>query len=472
MTSKERLALFSWKALKPDILRPRTVWLILFFFALKWGVHLLEDVPLVQRTLLPGVDVAMRFTKDSARRTVVVGITPDDIAQYFRAQRPIPPESLLRVVETLLRLEPAALVVDVFTEDSRYAKLRIPSSPTPIVWAQSADTSSGNLLRVLGGRADSRDASALAAMLAEQDGLVRRVRLRFGREKAGEPDRATLALATINACRAATRSEQSKQALSCELARNVPSDTSSVALRAYIREPAFFTLGDVLLAAQSAEKGAFSSQIMVLGFVDGSDQVATPFGIRPGPWIVADAIETLMDERGLIRRPPIWLGFGLDALAMLLVIAVGRAFRDEPHRAALWTLGLGVVVYAVSRLIIVAFNYWTTVMPMMLAVWAEQLYDERRKAAREKDRKRSLGAQTAISETTGAIDASPSHNGAASAASDSPTAASLAGAAAVPTPAPVPAPPPIALSPQSDAALAASNREGEGTDKVTSPKPA
>lgn len=409
MTLRERLALFSWSKLKPDILRLRTIWLIVFFFALKFLVHSVEDVPFVQRTVLPGADLAMRFTKDSARRTVVVGITSDDVAHYFGAIRPLPPERLLRVIDTLLRLDPATLVVDVFTEDSLYTTLKLPSSPTiPIVWAQSADTSSGNPLRVLGGRPDARRASALAAMLAEEDGLVRRVRLRFQREGTRAQDRETLALATISACRAAPRAEQSKLALPCKLARNVPSDTSSVALRAYIREPAFFTLGDALLAAKSGEKGPFTSQIMVLGFVDGSDQVVTPFGIRPGPWIVADAIETLMDERGLIRRPPLWFGFGLDALAMLLVIAVARAYRDEPHRAAMLTLGLGVVGYVGTRFIVLAFNYWTSFLPMMLGVWAESLYDEHRKSAKEhKDSSGTAKPKPALTNSEPAQPATP-----------------------------------------------------------------
>jgi CHASE2 domain-containing sensor protein len=399
---------FPWREFAKHVFSWR---LLLFFAVLKALMFWVEKNPLVERATLPGVDIAMmRVSGDTARRTVVVGITPEDVAARFDNTRPIPPDSLMRAVASLARLKPAALVVDVFTEDRAYAgySFRIANVPIPIVWAQSADTGTGALLPVLGDSVSWRT-SGIAAMLAEEDGLVRRVRLSFRRSTA-DSGRPTLAFAAVEACRKHEQSTGMDGGV-CRLEAALPSDTSSVALRSYIRDPIFYTLGDVLAAASADDTTTFASQILVLGFVDGSDQVATPFGIRTGPSTVADAIETLLDDDGLIRRPPHYLGIGLDLFAAFLVAALQFLLRNKPNAvAALATLGLTVVAYFGARFIMLAFNYWTSFLPVMVGVWGEQLVEQIREGTKRQRDNNSLGATPAPSPTLPM--ASPAHSAA------------------------------------------------------------
>jgi len=379
---------------------------IVAFLVIKLIVQFFEEFPVVQRAMLPGVDIAMMpgMWNDSARHTVVVGITADDVADYFRGQRPIQPASLLAAVDTLMRLEPVALVVDVFTESSGYAaaeldalyeRIRIKSARVPVVWAQSADTSVGGLLPVLGDRHQSPGVTGIAAMLAEEDGLVRRVRLRFRRTRAKPSDSSetTLPYAAVLACTNPLGTSTPNGERACSLAGHFPSDTASVALRPYAREPTVYPLRDVLFAARSgAPNDAFKGRLMVLGFVDGSDQVATPYGIRPGPRVVADAIETLVDDRGLIRRPPWQLSWSLDFAGAFGVFMLQRLFPSNAYVAAFLTLLLTVLTYGGTRWLTLKFGYWTSALPVMIGVWFEELGEQIRETWKKQQERLRTGS--------------------------------------------------------------------------------
>ncbi|MGQ0650619.1 MAG: CHASE2 domain-containing protein [Gemmatimonadaceae bacterium] len=342
-----------------------------WFVAIKALLHWIEAHPVLRRADLGGFDVAMAATASrTAERTVVVAITAEDVARTFAGRRPVPPDSLLRVVGAIARLRPAVLVIDVFTEDSSYASRAIPGALARIVWAQSADTTTGDLIPVLGG-SEQPARSGFAAMMAEDDGLVRRVRLRFATaEPALASGITTLPLAAVQACPDVLRQW-------CRLSSRIPSDTASVALRGYQREPAFFTLEDVLIAsADTARDSPLRDRIVVLGFADGSDQLATPMGIRPGPQVVADAIETLLDRRGLIRRMPPLLSWPMDMLAAILVAAVQFSLHSRPQLAALWTLLSTITAYFLSRLLLIWPGYWVSIVPVMAGMWVEQLLED------------------------------------------------------------------------------------------------
>jgi hypothetical protein len=353
---------------------------VAFFIVLKLIMDWVEEFPSVQRALIPGADIAMmRTDTDSARRTSVIGITSDDVATHFAGQRPVPPESLLAVVAKLVKLEPRVLVVDVFTEGATYADSSVDSlfaeirnSNVQIVWAQAADTSAGGLLRVLGGRANVPGRIGLAAMLAEPDGLVRRVRMSFQRgDAADDVHLRTLASAAIAACLDSLGGTDQPNV--CAGAKSIPTDTSSVALRSYLRGPTFYTLGDALMSAGSGTD-AFRAQVLVLGFVDGSDQVATPYGIATGPRVVADAIETLMDDRGLLRRPPRAVSWLLDFIGGLIVMLVYIKVKNKDAQA-LATLTATIAAYVGARLIAHNLGYWTSFLPVMIGIWADRLVD-------------------------------------------------------------------------------------------------
>lgn len=342
----------------------------IWFLGVKLLLHWLEAHPVMRRAELGGFDVAMAATEQrDAQHTAVVAITSEDVATVFAGRRPIPAESLLKVVRLLQALDPAVLVVDVFTDGAAWSRAPLGTIPRNIVWAQGVDTSTGAVMPVLGGQ-HPEAASGLAAMLAEDDGLVRRVRLRFVLDDAAVGSTVTtLSAAAVEACPAAHDW--------CRLAHHVPADTASIALRNYRREPALYTLSDALAAARRGSGTAtFAERIVVLGFADGSDQLATSTGIHPGPQVVADAIESLIDGRGGIRRLPAALSWAIDIFAAILVAAVQFSLHTRPQAAALWTLLTTIAVYFASRLLLVWPGYWVAVVPVMVGMWVEQLLEE------------------------------------------------------------------------------------------------
>lgn len=341
-----------------------------WFLTIKTLMVVFERHPVLQRANLGGFDAAMTSSRvREASRTVVVAITGDDVARYFASTRPVPPDSLLRVVGEVAKLNPAALVVDVFTDRPEYRDRRLPSLPASVVWAMSADTLRGEVLPALGGRRDIPVRAGFAAMLAEEDGLVRRVRLRFS---AGSQSLVieSLPLAAVRACPASQYSW-------CRLSPRIPADTNSIALRYYSRVPPFYTLEDVMAAAaMGATDSPIAGKVAVLGFADGSDRLATAQGVRTGPEVVADAIEGLVDPRGPIRRMPGPLSFLLDAAAAILVMAVQFSLRHRPQMAALFTLAAILGAWFLSRLVLIWPGYWTSVVPVMVGMWMEQLLEE------------------------------------------------------------------------------------------------
>lgn len=342
-----------------------------WFVAMKLLMHWVEEQPVLQRAALSGYDAAIGATqKREAEHTSVIAITAEDVASVFGGRRPVPPDSLMKAIRALTTLGPTVLVVDVFTDDPAYSKVPLGDAPAFAVWAQSADTATGVLLPVLGGRTEAGLRSGFAAMLAEEDGLVRRVRLRFplSETSPGEAVK-TLPMAAVDAC--------ALPPSWCTVAQRLPKDTASIAMRHYSREPAFFTLSDALTAAKAGQRpDALHDRIVVLGFAEGSDQVATPAGIQPGPQVVADAIETLVDPRGAIRRMPAWLAWGLDIMAAILIAYLQFRFHGQPRRAALATLSTAIIAYFGSRLFLWWPGYWVSVVPVMVAMWLEQLLEQ------------------------------------------------------------------------------------------------
>lgn len=327
----------------------------------------LQGFTIVSRATLGGVDAAMSVGESRpAGGTTVVAITAADVATFFDSRRPVPPEMLMRVVTRLLDHQPAILVVDVFTEGTEYQDDLLPASLDRVVWAQSADTTVGGTLPVLGGNANPRIQSGLAAMLAEDDGVVRRVRLRF----TGSPGASlsnsvsTLPLVAIQACRRTG-------VPTCSHYEDLPDDTTSVALRSYIREPAFITLEDAILTAGTSV--LLKDRIVVVGFVDGSDQIPTANGIRPGPEVVANAIETLMDRRGVLRPMPLWLFWVLNLFAALLLAVVHHRFKHVPRMAALINLTAISVAWFGGLAALRWPGYYTNFVPFMVGMWVENL---------------------------------------------------------------------------------------------------
>jgi CHASE2 domain-containing sensor protein len=343
----------------------------------------LEHTRVVERAMLGGFDTALeRSEPRNADCTAVVGITTEDVQRYFGGVRPIPAAGLDSVIRRLLKLDVGVLVVDIFTDDSTYrAKILADSlllqRQASLVWAQFVDTTSGEVLPAVGGIAVP-GRSGVAAMTADEDRLVRRFPLRFAtRRSAAGPDTVeSLPYAATQALAAHLSRRPRGDAVPCMPVRytNARVDTGSVGLRTYIRNPSFYLLDDLLSAdpTQVTATRRFSDRVVVLGFVDGSDQAITASGVRAGPHVVADAIETLIDERSAITSLPRWAEW-LVKLALALLIAFIH-YKLPPRVGAAVMIVLAVVVVRASFLILEHTGLWTNYILIVISIWIEQLY--------------------------------------------------------------------------------------------------
>jgi CHASE2 domain-containing sensor protein len=337
----------------------------------------LERTTVAQRAVLGGFDTASeRIQLLDATRTAVVGIGAQEVEKYFGGKRPLPPAALATVVDRLLRVGPRVLVVDIFTDDPAYKDLVAKDSllylrQDRLVWAQVLDTATNEAVAVLGGISDPPGRSGLASMLTDEDRLLRKFRPRYSAASAGPGSDTveSLPLAAAEAYVATARD-------SIRLTRRLPNDTSSIAIRAYRREPPFYLLDDVLAALPSLENAPdnpLAGRALVLGFIDGSDQVLTPRGVRTGSEVVADAIETLLDTRGAIRGFPRWLEW-VGKLILALLIAYVH-YRLPPRAAAISMIVIGLGVIYAAFWIFEHSGYWTNFILIVVGVWIEQLYE-------------------------------------------------------------------------------------------------
>jgi CHASE2 domain-containing sensor protein len=337
----------------------------------------LEHTTVAQRATLGGFDTASERTeRRPATHTAVVAISALEVKKYFRGRRPVPPAALDSVVTRLLRFKPAVLVVDVFTDDSAYAHAFFTDAGLlkeqgRLVWALALDSATHEALPVLGGVANPPGRTGLAAILADNDRIVRRFRPRFAASGSGPTSDTveSLPLAAANAYRA-------QRGDSAGLTRRLPGDTGSIALRVYDRDPPFYLLDDVMSSLPgpaAASDTLFANRVVVLGFIDGSDVVITPRGVRTGSEVVADAVETLLDDRGAIRKFPAWLEWAAKVALALLVGLVH--FRFPPRVAAVSMVAMAVGVVYLGFLVFEHAGYWTNFILIVVGMWIEQLYE-------------------------------------------------------------------------------------------------
>lgn len=339
--------------------------------------HQLEKTTVAQRATLGGFDTANRYTADSAaRKTAVIAISAVEVAKYFHGERPVPPKALADVVTRLLRLHPSVLVVDVFTDGPGYSSAlfndsTFRSEQDALVWAKALDTVTSEALPILSGTTNPPGRSGLAVILADEDHLVRRFRPRYAATRVGPGSESieSLPLAAANAFR---ERPHGTVAIPDVLA----SDSVSIGLREYGRNPPLYLLDDVLSAASSgtAPDTALANKVLILGFIDGSDQVLTSRGVRAGPVVVADAVETLLDSRVAIRKLEAWKEWLSKILLSLLVGFIH--FRLPRQHAAVTMIALTVAVIYGGFLVFERYGYWINYVLIVVGFWIEQLYGD------------------------------------------------------------------------------------------------
>ncbi len=335
----------------------------------------LEHTTVAQRATLGGFDTANLQTRTlDAGKTAVIAISAQETAKYFKGKRPVPPDALASVVTQLLRLNPSVLVVDVFTDGPGYSTALFADSTfganqDAVVWARALDTTTAEALPILSGLDSPPGRSGLAVILADEDHLVRRFRPMYAATGQGPAEgMASLPLAAARAFIEHPHGDT-------PVPQSIPSDTASIGLREYDRNPPLYLLDDVLTAAATgAALGALSNRVLVLGFIDGSDQVLTARGVRAGPVVVADAVETLLDDRPPIRRLPDWADWLSKIVLSLLVGFVHFRLPRQAAAAAMIVL-TGCVVWG-GLIVFERTGFWINYVLIVVGFWIEQLYGD------------------------------------------------------------------------------------------------
>ena len=224
---------------------------------------------------------------------------------------------------------------------------------------------------VLGGMSNPPGRTGLAAILADDDRLVRRFRPRYASSGAGPASEIVESLPLAAATAFVANGQDSTR-----LTNRLPSDTGSIALRSYRRDPPYYLLDDVMGAVPALAgraDSALSNRVLVLGFIDGTDQVLTARGMRSGPEVVADAVETLLDNRGAIRSFPRWAEWS-SKIALALLVAFIHFRLPRRAAAASMVVLTALVIYA-GFLTFEHFGFWTNFVLIVVGTWIEQLYE-------------------------------------------------------------------------------------------------
>jgi CHASE2 domain-containing sensor protein len=298
--------------------------------------RLLFELRPIRAAVDAGLDAYMQWgTAGTSQHTTVVIIDDVAKARYFAHRRPVPPDSLLAIVDSLRKLQPQVLVVDVFTDDEAYRAPPAARIDWPeVVWATSPDTAhargssavNGWVRPALGGRRDMQVTSGIAALLTGTDQILREARVHYDYD---------LTLPVV-----AARMFKDCHEKSC-----VPEEPTYL-IRRYQRPAHQLTLGEVLehsMAPYVTE--AIANKIVVLGFAE--DLAQTADGRRLGSEIVADAIETLV-RRDLVHHFPWWADYLIGVVLAFVGITVVRRFREDERAETLVTAAIIIVFCSIA----------------------------------------------------------------------------------------------------------------------------
>lgn len=319
------------------------------------------------RELLPG---------RAAEDVFVVEVTDDDYEHFFHSTSPLQLPALRAALAAIARGRPQLVVVDLETAPDEIVKLPPepgdPASWPPTVWAEVDANPSGQLP----GAAHAAGVSTgVARFVADRDGIIRRHRRQFEPADGGTVPSDSLPWKTVR-IHCALGGTQSV----CGHIQHAADEEEDLLLNFagdrfdYQRSDLASVLRASTGQAWGTDHGPLFGKIVLVGatFRAARDLHATPLGLTHGVYIMAQAIESELQGRG-IRPFNEWTMIGMDLLAGLIIVLLHRIFV-LPVAFRLSLLGLPVLVLVSSFVAFYSFSRWASFVPVCVGVMLHELY--------------------------------------------------------------------------------------------------
>jgi CHASE2 domain-containing sensor protein len=338
---------------------------------------------------------------------LLVTIDDQDYRELFGGVSPLQSERLLEVLQAVQAGKPRVIGVDVETSAPAFAGKPWPQA----VWARDAEVlcdeqgheSNGeceadNLQRfsLLGGDVQERlqgkhiqtvPASGLVIFPQDYDGVVRRYKRFFHSSQAqpksdvaGNVD--TLPWAIVKAYVETRRAEEGKNCRECDRIDATTAAQGDELVLNFAGDRYHFAelpARHLLTAAKKdywATKSPCRDAIVIVGgtYRAARDAYATPVGMRSGMQIIAQAVESDLQGRG-IRELNYWLANLLEYLNSLLIIFL--AWRFPTRFGVLASLCTTIVLSIIaSHLAFHTGGLWFNFSAVLIATWLHLLWEQ------------------------------------------------------------------------------------------------
>jgi hypothetical protein len=313
-------------------------------------------------------------------RLVIVEIDDRDYEELFGGVSPLAPAVVRRVLDAILAGGPRAVGVDLETSHPMYRELELPETGPPVVWARdaascdelspdaapAADCHHGDLvpLDYLGGREGPW--YGLVAFTPDHGGTIRRYQ-RTVETTRGPMLSFPAALARAVGHRARGDAGHDTRLLSIEYRRGEPIRVNPRNILAWAADP----------ASDYRTRGPLRDRIVLFGghYRAARDAHPTPLGVLPGVEILAQALETELDDRGRAPPSPAILLLLQTVTALLLVALFVRFSFSLAFLLSL--LGLPVLALLGGWLATgVAFTGFAYFLPLLIVILIHILYEK------------------------------------------------------------------------------------------------
>lgn len=358
------------------------------------------------RELLPG---------RSADDVFVVEVTDDDYEHLFQSTSPLHLPTLRNALAAIARGRPALVLIDLDTSPEAIVKLpRDPGDPTswpPTVWAES-DEGSRDALR---GIAHSPGVSTgVARFVVDRDGIIRRHRRQFAPTDGGTipsdslPWKAVRIHCALGGTESVCEHIQHAAETDEDLLLNFAGDRFD-----YHRSDMASVLRASTGPAWGTEQGPLFGKIVLVGatFRAAKDLHATPLGLTHGEYIIAQAIESELQGRG-IRQFNEWAMVGMDLFVGFTIVLLHRSGLPLTIAFRASLLGLPVLVLVSSFVAFFSFSRWASFVPVCVGVMLHELHNaagSHRHDRSEPERQPASTADAAERQDAASADASVTH---------------------------------------------------------------
>jgi CHASE2 domain-containing sensor protein len=298
----------------------------------------------------------------------LVTITDEDYNSLFSGRSPLDMFQLQRLLQAIWRGGPDAIVVDLDTSHPSFAALAEPHEARIIWGVDVREAGEGKVVpeAALAGRPmPSNWSSGIAAVPNDSQGVVRSYRREF--ETVGGSRAVSLPLAAAQTFRRDTRSTSGGDRLldfRYQFPAGGPPEKNPLSATSVLR---------------SAETpgwpgGLLRGKVVVLGgtYRAARDSYATPVGRRPGSEIIAQATQAEISGTGIPPRSP-WFVACIEFLGGALLIIL---YQQINLRMALLVslLVIPALSVAASLILFHRLALWITIIPLLIAVLASDLY--------------------------------------------------------------------------------------------------